>query len=102
MIRPAFAAALLIGLSAAASAQTPTDVPKHKCEPKPMMPGPRMMEEPNVRRNFQKDVDTYRGCMKAYADERAATAKAHTDAGNAAITEYNETMKAIKDAQTAR
>jgi hypothetical protein len=40
--------------------------------------------------------------MKAYADERAAAAKAHTDAGNAAINEYNDTMKALQDAQAAR
>jgi len=102
MIRPAIAAALLAGFSAAAAANTPTDVPKHKCEPKPALPGSRMMEDPSVRKNFQREVDMYRTCMKAYADERAATSKAHTDAGNAAITEYNETMKALKDAQTAR
>jgi hypothetical protein len=55
-----------------------------------------------VRKRLQRDIDAYKTCMKAYADERAAAAKAHTDAGNAAINEYNDTMKAINDAQAAR
>jgi len=102
MIRPTLAAALLLAFGAGAMAETPTDVPKHKCDPKPQSPGPRMMQEPGVSKKLQRDVDTYKACMKAYADERAAVAKAHTDAGNAAINEYNETMKALLDAQAQR
>lgn len=86
---------------AVALAQQPLDIPRHKCEPKPRLPGERMMQEPNVRKNFQRDLDTYKNCMKAYADERATAAKAHTDAGNAAISEYNYAMKALQDAQAA-
>lgn len=98
-----FAAAVVLAAAAAdAQAGTPTDVPRHKCEPRPQLPGPRMMQEPSVAKNFKREVDAYRACMKAYADERAAMAKAHTDAGNAAITEYNETMKELNDAQKAR
>jgi hypothetical protein len=102
MNRPFLAALLLAGASAIAAAEQPPEIPKHKCEPKPVLPGPRMMQEPNVRKNFQKEVETYKNCMKAYADERAAAAKAHTDAGNAAINEYNDTMKALQEAQAAR
>ena len=40
--------------------------------------------------------------MKAYADERAVVAKANTDAGNAAIDEYNNTMKALQEANKNR
>ena len=94
------AAAILAGACALANAQQPADVPKHKCEPKPVLPGQRLMEDASVRKRFQRDIDTYKGCMKAYADERAAMAKAHTDAGNAAINEYNDTMKAMQDAQS--
>lgn len=101
MIRKTLGAALLAG-AAAAQANTPTDVPKHKCEPKPQLPGQRMMQEPNVAKSFKREVDAYRACMKAYADERQAIAKAHTDAGNAAINEYNDTMKALNDAQQSR
>ena len=104
MIRNTLAAALLLGFAAAAAAQAPApvDVPKHKCAPKPEMPGARMMQEPNVQKNFQREVDLYKNCMKAYADERAAAAKAHMDAGNAAINEYNDTMKALQEQQKAR
>ena len=102
MNRPFLAALLLAGAPVLALAQQPAEIPKHKCEPKPSLPGPRMMEEPRVRKTFQSDVETYKKCMKAYADERAAAAKAQTDAGNAAINEYNDTMKALQDAQAAR
>ena len=100
MKRTSLAGLLLAGACAAALAHQPaTDIPKHKCEPKPVLPGSRMMEDSSVRKRFQRDVETYKSCMKSYADDRAAAAKAQTDAGNAAITEYNETMKALQDAQ---
>ena len=100
MKRIILAALLVAGASTGALAHQPdADIPKHKCEPKPVLPGPRLMEDASVRKRFQRDVETYKTCMKSYADERAAAAKAQTDAGNAAITEYNETMKALQDAQ---
>ena len=102
MNRPFLAALLLAGAPALALAQQPGEIPKHKCEPKPTLPGPRMMEDARVRKTFQNDIETYKKCMKAYSDERAAAAKAHTDAGNAAINEYNDTIKALQDAQAAR
>lgn len=99
MNRFALAALLLAGASTGALAQQPADIPRHKCEPKPQLPMRALMQEPGTRKNFQRDIDTYKNCMKAYADERAAAAKAHTDAGNAAINEYNDTMKALQEAQ---
>ena len=102
MIRPLVAASLLVAFAAGAQANTPTDVPKHKCDPKPEVPGPRMMQEPQAQKKLQREVDAYRACIKAYAEERAASAKAHENAGNAAINEYNATMKALMDAQSQR
>lgn len=99
MIRTLIAAALLAAFAAGARAGAPADIPKHKCDPKPEIPGERMMQEPQAQKKLQREVDAYKACMKAYADERAAAAKAHMDAGNAAINEYNETMKALIDAQ---
>lgn len=99
------AALFLAGVSSAAFAQqapAPADIPKHKCEPKPQLPMRSMMGDPNTRKRFQREIDDYKNCMKVYADDRAAAAKAHTDAGNAAINEYNDTMKALQDAQTQR
>src|SRR5438128_12293052 len=101
MNRSSLAAAAFACGVAAAAAQTPPDIPKHKCDPKPVLPGPKMMEDNRVRKNFQAEIENYKKCMKAYADDRAAAAKANTDAGNAAINEYNDTMKALQDAQAA-
>jgi hypothetical protein len=92
------AAALLAPGFVLAQPATP-DVPKHKCEPKPQAPMRALMSDNATRKKFQREIDEYKNCMKAYSDERAAAAKAHSDAGNAAINEYNETMKALQEAQ---
>ena len=102
MKRLTLAAALLLGAASTLSvAQTP-DVPKLKCEPKPELPGARMMEEVSVRKRFQADLEIYKKCMTAYLDERKAVIKANETAANAAIEEYNATMKALADAQKAQ
>lgn len=98
------AAALVVGatLAPGALAQAPADVPKLKCEPKPVLPGARMMEEPSVRKRFQSDLDAYKKCMTEYLDARKAAIKANEVAANAAVDEYNGTMKALQDAQKAQ
>ena len=98
------AAALVVGatLAPVALAQAPSDVPKLKCEPKPVLPGARMMEEPSVRKRFQSDLDAYKKCMTEYLDARKAAIKANEVAANAAVDEYNGTMKALADAQKAQ
>jgi hypothetical protein len=101
MKRLTLTAVLLAGAMAAANAQQPAapEVPKHKCEPKPQLPMRALMNDNATRKKFQREIDEYKNCMKGYADERAAAARAHTDAGNAAIAEYNETMKVLQEAQ---
>ena len=93
--------AMLLGIIAAANAQQPAspDVPKHKCDPKPQLPMAALMNDNATRKKLQREIDQYKNCMKAYSDERAAAAKAHMEAGNAAINEYNDTMKALQDSQ---
>ena len=93
--------ALLSGIIAGAQAQQPAapEVPKHKCDNKPQAPMRALMNDTAARKKFQREVEEYKNCMKAYSDERAAAARAHTQAGNAAIDEYNETMKALQEAQ---
>jgi hypothetical protein len=102
MKRTLLAAAILAGVSGAALAADPPQVPKHKCEPKPVLPGPTLRRDAMVVKRFQREIDEYKNCMKAYADDRAAHSKAHTEAGNAAINEYNATMKEIQEAQKAQ
>ena len=98
------AASVLLGVATAPFAQTPApiDVPKVKCEPKPVLPSARMMEEPSVRKRFQSDLDAYKKCMTSYLEERKATIKAHELAANGAVEEYNKTMKDLQDAQKAQ
>jgi len=105
---PVLAASLLLGAASAAFAQAPApaaapvDVPKAKCEPKPTLPSARMMEEPNVRRRFQKELDDYKKCMVGFVEERKAAMKAHETAANATIEEYNKVMKDLQEAQKAQ
>ena len=98
------AAAIVLGAALAplSHAQAPTDVPKFKCEPKPQLPGARLMEEASVRKRFQAELDAYKKCMNAYLEDRKASIKANEAAANAAIEEYNGTMKAMQDAQKAQ
>jgi hypothetical protein len=101
------AAALLAGAATTAIAQ-PTDVPPMKCE-KPRMPGERMMEDRTIRNRFERDMKAYGDCVKAYVAERQATAvahqqaiKAHTDAANTAVGDYNALLKSMNEAAAAK
>jgi hypothetical protein len=99
--RSTLIAAALLACAAAAQAQQAAapEVPKHKCDNKPQAPMRAMASDTATRKKFQREIEEYKNCMKAYSDERSAAAKAHNDAGNAAINEYNETMKALQDSQ---
>lgn len=103
MKRLSLAAALIIGATTTFTfAQTAPEVAKPKCEPKPVLPGSRMMQEQTMVKRFQADLDQYKKCMNDYLEERKATIKANEVAANAAIEDYNGTMKALADAQKAR
>jgi hypothetical protein len=91
-------ATLLVAAAPAFAQQPPAEIPKPKCEPKPVMPGPRMREDKGAMRNFKQDHDKYKECMTAYLEERKASIKAHEAAANAAIEEFNATMKALNEA----
>ncbi len=91
--------AALMAATGAFAQQAALEAPKPSCEPKPTLPGPRMREEPAAMRNFKRDLDKYKECMNAYLEARKGSIKAHQDAANAAIEDYNATMKALNDAQ---
>ncbi|HUR60105.1 MAG TPA: hypothetical protein VM029_20445 [Opitutaceae bacterium] len=93
------AAALCAG---AAFAQQTAEVPPPKCDPKPRYPGPRMREDASAMRIFKRDHDNYKKCMESYLEERKAAIKAQEVAANAAIEDFNATMKALNDAQNAK
>jgi hypothetical protein len=99
MKRILIAAALLC--TTAAFAQQ-AEIPKPKCEPKPSYPGTLMREDAAAMRAFKRDHDKYKECMTAYLEDRKAAMKANEVAANAAIEEFNATMKALNEAQKAR
>ena len=105
---PLAVAALALGATAA-TAQQPTDIPPMKCEPKPRLPGERMMEDPSIRRRFEREMKTYGDCVKAYVAERQAAAKsfqeaakAQAEAGNSAVAEYNAFVKQTNEAAAGK
>lgn len=72
-----------------------SDLPKHKCEPKPEFPGRLAMQSESRRKGFERELKAYQECMHAYLDARKAAMKANEENANAAISEYNEVMKKI-------
>ncbi len=85
-----------------ASAAPLVDVPKYKCEPKPVFPGGAAMRAvDNKRRQFERDLESYKKCMMAYIEERKAMHEANTTLHKAAIEEYNTTMKEVNAALEA-
>ena len=95
-------AAILLAFATAPLAQV-GDVPKPKCEPKPDYPGRLAMQVDSRRRVFERDVKAYKECMTAYLEDRKAASTANLTAGNAAVEEFNATMKKINaDMEAAR
>ena len=93
-------AAILLAFATAPLAQV-VDVPKPKCEPKPEYPGRLALQTESRRRLFERDVKNYKDCMTAYLEDRKAASSANLAAGNAAVEEYNTTMKKINAEQEA-
>lgn len=105
---PAIAALAFTAVAASAMAQTtapaaatgstaaPAAVPKPECGAKPgEYPGNLASE--NIRRAWQKDFVAYIDCLKKFVEEQQALAEPHVKASNAAISEYNESVKSYND-----
>jgi hypothetical protein len=93
-------AGALLG-AANAFAQSPAPIAKPSCE-KPTLPGEMMRSDPNVTKRYNQDVDAWQKCMKSYIEERQAIMKANEEAANAAIKDYNDTVKAMNEAAKAK
>ena len=93
-------AASLVLCASTPFAQT-SEVPKHKCEPKPEYPGRLAMQSDTRRALFERELKTYKECMDKYLADRKASLKANEEAANAAIVDYNAVMKKINEEQTA-
>ena len=90
-------AAAAFGAASALAQGTSNDIPKPSCE-KPQMPGEMMRSDPSVTKRFNADLDKWTKCMREYIDQRQKAMKANEDAANAAIKDYNDTVKALNEA----
>jgi hypothetical protein len=98
----AFLAATSLALAQApASPPVPLDVAKPNCGAKPEYPGKLAMQSDLRRNSFKREIDAYKTCMMAYVEEHKAQQAGHFAAANAAVQEYNETMKKIAAEQDA-
>jgi hypothetical protein len=87
---------------AAPAAATPAAAPagpKHACT-KPEYPG--RLATTQRQKGFERDLEAYKKCIMGFVDEQRKAAEAaieiqkgHVAAGNAAIAEYNDHIKAL-------
>lgn len=85
-----------------ADAAKAPDVPKPGCGAAPELPGRTMLQDESVRKRFEADVRRYTECIKAYVDERKATASANTAAANEAVNAFNAWGQALSEEQKKR
>ena len=102
------AAAIVVASSPlAAFAQTPVATPapqKHACVKPDDHPG--RLASDNQIRTWTRSANAYLECLKKFIIEQQAAAKpyqegakVHVEAGNAAIEEYNNSVKELKEQQ---
>jgi hypothetical protein len=94
----AFAQSALAQTAAPAAPSTASTaaVPKPECGAKPgEYPG--NLASDNVKRAWQKDFVAYIDCLKKFVEEQQALAEPHVKASNAAISEYNASVKAYNE-----
>lgn len=103
MIKPLFVAALIAApLAAPLAAYADEDTaPVETVAPpdckKPVLPSKvRRADDPS---EFTEKFEKYQKCVLAYADAQGKLAKAHQDAANAAINEFNAFVKSYNDSQ---
>ena len=111
MNRTVFALALALGATAAlaqapaapaAPAASPVPaVPAAKCEPKPVYPGLKAIQDEKKREAFQLVLKNYQDCVKNYVAERKAFIEASNAAIRAAVEEHNAVLTKFREDQDA-
>lgn len=98
-------ALLAAAVPALAQQAAAPSVPAISCGTPPDLPSSRMMEERTIKSRFERELKMYGDCVKNYvsdrqksANEMSAAAKAHMDAGNKAVQDYNALMKQLNEA----
>jgi hypothetical protein len=77
------------------------EVPAAKCDPKPVYPGPKVMQDDAKREKFQKEIKAYQDCVKAFVAERKAYVEATNAAIRTTVEEHNAIMNKIRADQDA-
>jgi hypothetical protein len=103
-LRTAVAAAIALPLACfvhpagaqTAAPATPVVMPKPNCGEKPEHPG--RLASDNRKRSWRKEANAYLECFNKYVNEQRALAQRYQDAANAAIDEYNATVKEMQAA----
>ncbi|MGE0356389.1 MAG: hypothetical protein AB7P08_05675 [Burkholderiales bacterium] len=111
MKRTAAAIALALGATAAlaqapaapaaAPAAAAPAVPAAKCEPKPVYPGVKAIQDESKREAFTVQLKAYQDCVKAYVNERKSFIEASNAAIRSAVEEHNAIMTKIREDQDA-
>ncbi len=86
---------------AAPAAAPAVQVPPAKCEPKPVYPGMKAIQDDKKRENFQKEIKAFQDCVKAYVAERKAYVEASNVAIRATVEDHNAVMAKIRIDQEA-
>src|SRR4029450_13778019 len=95
----AFAGAFALGAHAQApapAAASTANIPKHNCQKPGDVPSPNMASD-NQRRAWQRDYAAWGDCMKKFITEQQAAAEPYNKAANAAIDDYNNTVKLLNE-----
>ncbi|HEX4944386.1 MAG TPA: hypothetical protein VFV55_08530 [Usitatibacteraceae bacterium] len=108
MKRTAVVLAFVLGTTAA-FAQAPAApaapaapvVEPARCEPKPVYPGIKAIQDDKKREAFQQVLKGYQDCIKAYVAERKAFVEASNAAIRAAVEEHNAVMNKFREDQEA-
>jgi hypothetical protein len=88
-----------LGLALFAAAAVAQEIPKPKCEPKPEYPG-RLASDRTIKA-YNTSMKAYDECMRKYIEEQREKSKQYLDAANAAIEEFNNTMREQQAARDA-
>ena len=99
-MKRALALAATTLFSCALYAQAP-EVPKAKCEPKPVYPGSKAMQDAEKTEAFQKQLKDYQECIRNYIAERRAVIQANDTAMRAAADEHNAVITKVRADQDA-
>jgi hypothetical protein len=90
-----FAGALAAPALAQTAAPSDAGVAKHNCSKPDEFPG--SLATDRQRQTWQKEYTAYSECMKKFIGEQKALAEPYLKAYNAAIDEYNATIKVFNE-----